>query len=101
MIKKEKNIYIDFADERLKKVKLTQEDIDKLNNNYGATEAEDMILNLGLYIGSGKDRYTNHYLTLLAWDRKNKRSQSQYQSKKITKQKGLSDEELEQIANKF
>ncbi|MDD4111339.1 MAG: DUF4373 domain-containing protein [Clostridia bacterium] len=61
-----KNIYADF-------VKMTEEEYKKLVNDFGELKTIEKIEDLSLYKGSTGKKYTSDYLTILSWDRKNKK----------------------------
>jgi predicted phage replisome organizer len=74
-IKKEKIIYIDltFIDDVIDKVKLTQEQYDKLLSKYSKELLHSQIISLDNYITNGKgSKYKDHYRTLNTWCNKNK-----------------------------
>jgi len=62
--RKNKNKYEDF-------VYLTQDEYQKLVDNFGKTKTKELIQALNDYIGSKGKRYKSHYHTLLVWTRKN------------------------------
>lgn len=73
--KNEKKEYIDlkFVDEIIEKVKLTQEQYNKLINKYDKEYVHKEILGLDNYIVNGKgDKYKDHYRTLNTWLRTRK-----------------------------
>lgn len=66
----EKEVYIDlkFVDEVIEKVKLTQEQYNKLINKYDKEYVHKEILGLDNYIVNGKGaKYKDHYRTLNTW----------------------------------
>jgi len=65
-IREEKNIHGEFS-----KVKLTQDEYDKLVERFGKRGAEDRITKLDQYIASKGDHYKSHYATILVWEKKN------------------------------
>jgi hypothetical protein len=67
-IKINKNKYADY-------VSMTQEEYEKLVNQFGETGANERIVNLDLYKGSKGVDYKNDYLTILSWERKNSKDQ--------------------------
>jgi predicted phage replisome organizer len=70
-----KEVYIDltFIDDSIDKVKLTQEQYDKLINKYGRYQLHKEILALDNYIVNGKgNKYKDHYRALNIWCGKNK-----------------------------
>lgn len=66
---KEKNIY-----SSLNNVKLTQNEYDNLKIKF-PNDYEDKIENLAYYIASKGDKYQNHYMTILNWERKKEKDQ--------------------------
>lgn len=71
---KENNIYIDltFIDDVIDRVKLTQEQYDKLVDKFGKYVVNNQILHLDSYIVNGKgSRYKDHYRVLNTWCNKN------------------------------
>jgi predicted phage replisome organizer len=71
---KEKIIYIDlkFIDDCIDKVKLTQEQYDKLINKFPKDLVNKTIISLDTYIANGTKKYKDHYRTLNNWCMKNK-----------------------------
>lgn len=68
--KNDKEVYIDlkFVDEVIEKVKLTQEQYNKLINKYDKEYVHKEILGLDNYIVNGKGaKYKDHYRTLNTW----------------------------------
>ena len=66
----DKEVYIDlkFVDEVIEKVKLTQEQYNKLINKYDKEYVHKEILGLDNYIVNGKGaKYKDHYRTLNTW----------------------------------
>jgi hypothetical protein len=63
--KEEKRIYADF-------VTLTEKEYQELNEKFGETSTKERIDKLNLYKGSTGKKYASDYLTILAWDRKDK-----------------------------
>lgn len=61
-----KNIYGEF-----KNVKLTDEEYQKLKTKFGEDGTKQRIENLSEYIASKGKKYSNHYATILTWERKN------------------------------
>lgn len=61
-----KNKYADF-------VSMTTEQYQKLLTEFGEVGTKDRIENLNLYKGSKGVKYKDDYLTILAWERKNKK----------------------------
>ena len=57
------------------KVLLTEDEHEKLIEQFGEIEAEDLITRLDGYIASKGDKYKSHYATMLNWDRKDKKEQ--------------------------
>lgn len=53
----------------LQNVLLTNDEYQKLKKKFGS-QLDDKIENLSLYISSKNKRYSSHYATILAWDRK-------------------------------
>lgn len=73
--KNDKEVYIDlkFVDEVIEKVKLTQEQYNKLINKYDKEYVHKEILGLDNYIINGKGaKYKDHYRTLNTWLRTRK-----------------------------
>ncbi|MFR2528740.1 MAG: hypothetical protein ACLS9F_13865 [Clostridium paraputrificum] len=73
--KNDKEVYIDlkFVDEVIEKVKLTQEQYNKLINKYDKEYVHKEILGLDNYIVNGKGaKYKDHYRTLNTWLRTRK-----------------------------
>jgi len=66
--KRIKNIY----GTQFQKVKLTEEEYQKLLKTFGQDKTQDMIDNMDIYLESKGDKYKSHYATLLSWERKNK-----------------------------
>ena len=76
------NIYIplNFIDDVIDKVNVTQEQYDKLIEKYGKQLLHDNIIALDNYIANGKGRsYKDHYRALNTWCNKNKDQAPQYQ----------------------
>lgn len=70
-----KDIYIDlkFIDDSIDKVKITQEQFEKLTSHFGKELIYKNILSLDNYISNGKgNKYKNHYKVLNTWCNKNK-----------------------------
>jgi hypothetical protein len=67
-------IYIDlkFIDDCIDKVKLTQEQYDKLINKFPKDLVNKTIISLDTYIANGTKKYKDHYRTLNNWCMKNK-----------------------------
>ena len=57
------------------KVLLTDEEHEKLVEQFGENEASDLITRLDGYIASKGDKYKSHYATILNWSRKDKQEQ--------------------------
>ena len=72
---KQKNIY-----SSLNNVKLTQNEYDNLKIKF-PNDYEDKIENLAYYIASKGDKYQNHYMTILNWERKKEKDQKTKQQK--------------------
>jgi len=53
--------------------KMTKEEHQKLIEKFGEAGARDRVENLSLYIASKGDKYKNHYATILAWEKRDKR----------------------------
>ncbi len=53
--------------------KMTKEEHQKLIALFGEAGTKDRIENLSLYIASKGDKYKNHYATILAWDKRDKK----------------------------
>ena len=62
-----KYIYADF-------VSMTEEEYKKLIDAFGENGTKDRIENLSLYKGSTGKKYASDYLTILAWERKEKKT---------------------------
>ena len=71
-----KNTFTEFEN-----VKLTEEELQKLETKLGKNETIALMEELGTYIASTGRRYSSHYATLLNWAR---RKGINYKSKKIT-----------------
>lgn len=71
-----KNTFTEFQN-----VKLTEDELQKLETKLGKNETLSLMDELGTYIASTGRRYSSHYATLLAWA---KRKGTNYKSKKIT-----------------
>lgn len=63
-----KNIY----GSQFKKVRLLEEEHQKLTQTFGQEKTQEMIDNMDIYLESKGDKYKSHYATLLSWERKNK-----------------------------
>lgn len=79
---KDKKEYIQHG----KFVKLTKEEYQKLVEQFGEADTKEKIINLDLYIGSTGKKYADHYLTILAWDRRNKKSSGNGDTKLTTEE---------------
>ena len=55
-------------------VKLTSKEYEDLIQRFGDAGARDRIENFGLYIGSKGDKYKSHHCTILAWERRDRKS---------------------------
>ncbi|MFH0857578.1 MAG: hypothetical protein V1848_02410 [Candidatus Magasanikbacteria bacterium] len=66
-IKNIKNIY----GSQFCKVKLTDDEHQKLLIAFGEIHTQEMIDNMDLYLESKGDKYKSHYATLLSWEKKN------------------------------
>jgi hypothetical protein len=73
---KEKKI-IDIKIKLADFVSMTQEEYQKLIEQFGETGAADRIEKLNLYKGSTGKKYKSDYLTLLNWERKNTKPKKQ------------------------
>lgn len=60
-----------------KNVLLTDDELEKLKDEF--SDYEDRINNLSYYIGSKGAKYKSHYMTILAWARKDKKQSSKPQ----------------------
>lgn len=85
---------------KLKNVLLSEDEIRDLNHELGGVLAAKYIDDLSLYIGDPKNakKYTDHYLTVLRWyrrDQKEKQEQAQGQQPKV---KTLADMGAEEYA---
>jgi len=67
-----KSIYIPYP-EYPNVNKMTREEHQKLIEQFGQAGALDRIENLSLYIASKGDKYKNHYSTILAWEKRDKK----------------------------
>ena len=67
-----KSIYIPYP-EYPNVNKITKEERQKLIDQFGEAGARDRVENLSLYIASKGDKYKNHYATILAWDKRDKK----------------------------
>lgn len=72
--REDKNIYIDlkFVDDVIEKVKLTQEQYDKLVTKYSKDVIHKTIISLDTYIANGTKKYKDHYRTINNWCMKSK-----------------------------
>ena len=66
-IKNKKNIY----GSQFQKVKLSEDEYQKLIKLFGEKGTTDRIENMDIYLESKGDKYKSHYATLLSWERKN------------------------------
>lgn len=66
-----KPIYIPYPE--FKNVKLTKEEHDKLIGRFGEEDTRDRVENLSFYIASKGDKYKNHYATILAWEKRDRK----------------------------
>ena len=66
---KENKTYIDlkFIDDSIDKVKITNQEYDKLLSKYDKTLINKTILGFDYYISNGSDKYKDHYKTLNIW----------------------------------
>ncbi len=62
---KKKILYGEFQN-----VKLFEEEFQKLTNAFGESGTKDRIENLSQYMASKGKKYSSHYATILAWERK-------------------------------
>ena len=69
-----KSIYIPYP-EYPNVNKITKDEHQKLIEKFGEAGARDRIENLSLYIASKGDKYKNHYATILAWDKRDKKGE--------------------------
>ncbi|MBA7667222.1 hypothetical protein ES703_75307 [subsurface metagenome] len=53
--------------------KMTREEHQKLIEKFGEAGARDRVENLSLYIASKGDKYKNHYATILAWEKRDRK----------------------------
>ena len=67
-----KSIYIPYP-EYPNVNKMTKEEHHKLIDLFGDAGARDRIENLSLYIASKGDKYKNHYATILAWEKRDRK----------------------------
>lgn len=58
-------------------VSMTSEQYEKLLEQFGESGTEERMENLNLYKGSTGKKYKDDYLTILAWERKNKKNKKQ------------------------
>lgn len=63
-------------DKFLDSVYLAKDEYQKLLNKFGNATTQDKIEDLDLYIGSTGRKYKSHYKTILQWDKKKKREQT-------------------------
>ncbi|MDP2719567.1 MAG: winged helix-turn-helix domain-containing protein [Dehalococcoidia bacterium] len=63
-------------------VLLNEEEYQKLLHKFGITEALEKIDSLSCYMGSKGIKYKSHYLTILSWDKKDKKEASNGADKK-------------------
>lgn len=61
-----KEIYGEFSN-----VKLTDDEHKRLLDAFGESGTKDRIENLSQYVASKGKKYSNHYATILSWERKN------------------------------
>lgn len=64
-------ISLSFIDDSIDKVKLTQEQYDKLINKFSKDLVHKTIISLDTYIANGTKKYKDHYRTLNNWCTKN------------------------------
>jgi hypothetical protein len=64
---------------------LSKEEYDKLILRYGAEETRSKCEGLFLYMGSHGKRYVSHYMTILNWDREEKKRQPKQEEKNTAK----------------
>lgn len=64
---------------------LSKEEYDKLILRYGAAETRSKCEGLFLYMGSHGKKYVSHYLTILNWDRADKKRQPKQEEKNTAK----------------
>lgn len=69
-------------------VKLSNIELEKLNENYGETKTNEMIEKVSAYVKQTGKRYKSHYATILTWIRKDNEKQPQ---KKMAKRGSLGD----------
>jgi len=53
--------------------KMTKEERQKLIDLFGEAGARDRVENLSLYLASKGDKYKNHYFTILAWEKRDRK----------------------------
>lgn len=71
-IREDKNsIDLSFIDDSIEKVKLTQEQYDKLIDKFSKDLVHKTIISLDTYIANGTKKYKDHYRTLNNWCMKN------------------------------
>lgn len=61
-----------FAYGTFENVKLSMEELGKLNDKFGKDGATERIDDLSVYLAAKGKRYKSHYATLLMWDRMKK-----------------------------
>lgn len=63
-----------FVGEKIQFVRLSKNGLDNLIEKLGDKKTKEKIIDLDLYIGSKGTKYKDHYLTILSWDRKDKKN---------------------------
>jgi hypothetical protein len=70
-IKKNKEKEYNIYGSQFQKVKLSEDEYQKLIVLFGEKGTTDRIENMDIYLESKGDKYKSHYATLLSWERKN------------------------------
>lgn len=78
---------------KLNNVYLSEEERQTLTDDLGAETAEKYIDDLSLYIGEPKNaaKYTDHYLTILRWARKDRKQAEENKVNAPVKSKSFAD----------
>lgn len=89
--KKDKYMDLTFIDDVIDKVKLTQEQYEKLVSKFGKTLVNNQILSLDSYIVNGKGaKYKDHYRALNTWCNKN-------YTKEVRRKNIVTDKDVEEL----
>ena len=85
---------------KLKNVLLSEDEVRDLNHELGGVVAAKYIDDLSLYIGDPKNsnKYTDHYLTVLRWYRRDQKEKEEQQQQQQQKVKTLADMGAEEYA---